>query len=121
MAVARAILPGIPALPFLLLAARHAVRLSPNIDHFLRCRPWLAALLSQAEASGSLLELDRRSLMRMLPIIALTAALLVIAHPPLPVVMALEIAVMAFVCFRGATDRRDDLEVALGVTASISA
>jgi uncharacterized membrane protein YbaN (DUF454 family) len=117
MAVAGVILPGIPALPFLLLAARHAVRLSPRIDHFWRRRPWLAALLSQAEASGSLLRLDRRSLVKMLLITVLAAAVILILHPPLPVVMALEIGVMAFVCFREAMGRLGGREVALGVPA----
>jgi len=100
IAVAGAILPGVPSLPFLLLATRHAVRLSPKMDRFLRRRPWSAALLSKAEAAGGLLRLDRRSLLEVLPIIVLATAVLLIVHPPLPVVIGLEIGVMGFVCFR---------------------
>ncbi len=100
MAVAGAILPGIPSLPFLLLATRHAIRLSPKMNSLLRSQPWSDAILRKVEASGGLLRLDRRYLLRTLPIIVLAAAVLLIAHPPLPVVMALEIGVMAFACFK---------------------
>jgi uncharacterized protein len=116
MAVAGAILPGIPSLPFLLLAAHHAVRLSPKMDRLLRRRTWSAALLRRADASGGLLRLDRRSLLKVLPIIVLTAAVLVIVHPPLPVVIGLEMGVMAFACFRE-MGRLGGREVALGVPA----
>jgi len=117
MAVAGAILPGIPALPFLLMGARHAVRLSPRIDQLLRRQPWLAAILSQAEASGSPLRLDRRSLVKMLLITVVAAAVSLILHPPLPVILGLELGVMAFVCVRGAMERPGGREVALGVAA----
>jgi uncharacterized membrane protein YbaN (DUF454 family) len=117
MAVAGAILPGIPALPFLMLGVRHAVRLSPNIHHFLRRRTWLAPIFSDAEASGNLLQLDRRSLMWMLPIIVVATVVLLIVHPPWPVVIALEIGVMALVCLRGAIEQLGDREVALGLPA----
>jgi uncharacterized protein len=100
MAFAGAVLPGIPSLPFLLLATRHAIRLAPNLDRFLKSRPWSAAILRRVEASGGLLRLDRRSLMEVLPLVALTAAVLVFVHPPLPVVLGLEVAVMAFACLR---------------------
>jgi uncharacterized membrane protein YbaN (DUF454 family) len=117
MAVAGAILPGVPSLPFLVLAARHAIRLSPRIDHFLRRQPGLAAFLNQAEASGTLLRLDRRSLVKTLPITVLATAVLLIVHPPLPVVLVLEIGVMAFVCFREANARLGDREIALAALA----
>jgi uncharacterized membrane protein YbaN (DUF454 family) len=116
MAVAGAILPGIPALPFLLLTARHAAHLSPGIDRFLRGRPWSAALLSQAEAPGSLLQLDPRTILKMLPPFAIAAAAFLIVRPPLPVVIGLEIGVMAFICFRE-LGRPGSREVALGARA----
>jgi uncharacterized membrane protein YbaN (DUF454 family) len=113
MAVAGVLLPGIPSLPFLLLAARHAVRLSPQVDQFVRSQPRLAAMLSHAEASGKLLRLDRQSLVKTLPIAGLAAAALIIVAPPLPVVMALELGVMAFVCCRGPNGRLGDGESAV--------
>jgi uncharacterized membrane protein YbaN (DUF454 family) len=100
MAVAGAILPGIPALPFLVLTARHAAHVSPGIDRFLRSRPWSAALLKQVEAQGGLMRLDQRSLLKLLPPLGAAAAAFVIVRPPLPVVLGLELGVMAFVCFR---------------------
>jgi uncharacterized protein len=116
MAVAGAILPGIPALPFLLLTARHAAHLSPGIDRFLKSRPWSAALLKQLEAQGGLMRLDRRSLRKMLPPLGAAAAAFVIVRPPLPVVLGLEIGVMAFVCFRE-LGRPGVREAALGARA----
>jgi uncharacterized membrane protein YbaN (DUF454 family) len=112
MAVAGALLPGIPALPFLLLTARHAAHLSPGIERFLRGRPWSAALLKQVEAQGGLMRLDQRSLLKMLPPLAAAAAAFAIVRPPLPVVLGLEMGVMAFVCFRE-LGRPDGREAAL--------
>jgi uncharacterized membrane protein YbaN (DUF454 family) len=112
MAVAGALLPGIPALPFLLLTARHAAHLSPGIDQFLRSRRWSAALLKQVEAEGGLMRLDQRSLLKMLPPLAAAAAAFAIVRPPLPVVLGLELGVMAFVCFRE-LGRPDGREAAL--------
>ena len=77
----------------------------------------MAALLSHAKGSGGILRLDRQSLMKMLLVPVLGAAVLLIVHPPLPVVMALETGVMAFLCFRGAMDRPGRGEVALAVPA----
>jgi uncharacterized membrane protein YbaN (DUF454 family) len=118
MAVAGVILPGIPSLPFLALAARHAVRLSPKLDRFLRSRTWSAAILRRALASGGLLRLDRRSLLKAFPIIALTAAILLVVHPPLPVVIALEVGVMAFACLQDLASARNR-HVALVVPGEI--
>jgi len=117
MAVAGALLPGIPSLPFLLLAARHAVRLSPTVDDFVRQQPRLAAILNQAKAAEGFLRLDRQSLKKTLPIAVLAGAVLLIFHPPLPVVMALELGLMAFVCFRGAVSQPGKRELAPGVVA----
>jgi uncharacterized membrane protein YbaN (DUF454 family) len=100
MAVAGAILPGIPTLPFLLLTAHHAVRVSPALDRFLRRQPWVAALLDRAAAPGGLMRLDRRTVLKLLPILVLTAVVLLLFHPPMPVVIALEMALMAFIGLR---------------------
>ena len=53
--------------------------------------------------------IDRQSLVEVLPLVAVTAVILMIVHPPLPVVLALEVAVMAFTCFQemGVLDGRD--------------
>jgi uncharacterized membrane protein YbaN (DUF454 family) len=98
MAVTAAILPGIPTLPFLLLTARHAIRLSPSIERSLRSRPWSAEFLSRLERSGNLLRLDWRSFLKMLLIADCAVAVMFIVNPPLGVVIGLEIGIMAFVC-----------------------
>jgi uncharacterized membrane protein YbaN (DUF454 family) len=116
MALAGFILPGMPSPPFLLLTARHATRLSPKIDRLLRRRPWSAALLSRLEASESLVRLDLRSVLNMLPITALAAAVILLVHPPLPVMIGLEMGMMALVCFN-ATGPREAEETALAATA----
>jgi uncharacterized protein len=113
MAVAGAILPGIPSLPFLLLATRHAARLSPGLDRFVRRQPWAAALLGQAESLENLLGLDRGSLLRMLAIGVIAVAVLLIAHPPWPIVMGLELGVMAFICLRQIA-QKGEWNVAMG-------
>jgi uncharacterized membrane protein YbaN (DUF454 family) len=101
LVVAGAILPGIPTLPFLIMTGRHAVRVSPRIERLLRSQPWCAAWLSEAEArSGA--TLDRRSLSRTIGLAVLFAAAILTLHPPMPVVLALELGLMAFLTWRTA-------------------
>jgi uncharacterized membrane protein YbaN (DUF454 family) len=113
MAVAGAVLPGIPSLPFLVLTVRHAARLSPQFDQFLRRQSWAAALLGHVETAGSILRIDAQCLPQMLLVTVFAAAILLILHPPLPVVMALELGVMALVSIRAANGRTDGGAVAL--------
>jgi uncharacterized membrane protein YbaN (DUF454 family) len=95
LAVGGAILPGIPTLPFLIMSGRYAVRVSPKIERLLQSQPWCAALLAEAEArSGA--ALDWRSLSKTIGMAVLFAAAILILHPPLPVVLALELGLMAF-------------------------
>jgi len=98
------------------VATRHAVRLSPKMDRFLRRRPWCAALLREAEALGRFVRLDRRSLLKGLAIVVLAAAVLLIVHPPLPLVIGLEIGVTALICFLE-TGRLGGWKIALGLPA----
>jgi hypothetical protein len=51
----------------------------------------------------------------MLLITVLAAAVSLIVHPPLPVILGLELGVMAFVCVRGAMERPVGRELALAV------
>ncbi len=117
LAVAGAVLPGIPSLPFLVLAARHAARLLPEFDEFLRRQSWASALLDHVEHSGNLLRLDGWCLAKVLLITVVAAPILLLTHPPLPLMIGLEIGVMAFVCFRGAMGELSEQEVALEVAA----
>ena len=87
MDVVGAILQGIPSLPFLLLAADYAIRISPRMERVLRRQPWVATLLDQAEAADCCLQMDRHALNKMLPIILLATSVILIVHPPMPVVV----------------------------------
>jgi uncharacterized membrane protein YbaN (DUF454 family) len=100
MVVAAVILPGIPTFPFLVMTARHTVRLSPRIERILRRRAWSAALLCHAEEAGDRVGCEWQALLKMVLVTVLAAAVLLIVHPPLPVMIALEIAVLAFVLLR---------------------
>ena len=96
LAIGGIILPGIPTLPFLIKTGRYAVRVSPRIEQLLKSQPWCAAMLAEAEAASGP-GIDRRSLSRMICLAAVFAAAFLILHPPLPVVLALELGLMA--CF----------------------
>jgi uncharacterized membrane protein YbaN (DUF454 family) len=99
LAVGGAILPGIPTLPFLIMTGRHAVRVSPRIERLLLRHPWCAALLAEAgDRPGA--ALDWHSLSRTIGPALLFAAAILILHPPLPVVLAIELGLMAFLAWR---------------------
>ncbi len=111
LAVGGVILPGIPTLPFLIMTGRYAVRVSPRIERLLLSQPWCAALLAQAEArSGA--TFDWRSLFKTIGLAVLFVAAVLILHPPLPVVLALELGLMAFLAWRE-LDRSDGRNLGL--------
>jgi uncharacterized membrane protein YbaN (DUF454 family) len=116
MAAAGAILPGIPALPFLILAANRAARVSPELDQWLKHYPWCHALLRRASGTGSLVPGDWRSLLKMLLITAVAGAAMALVHPPLPVMIGIEIGIVAFACLREANllSSGEELAAALG-------
>lgn len=88
------VLPGVPTLPFLLMTGRQAALASPRIERWLRRQPWCAAMLEDAEeSSGS--PIDWRSLLGMIALAALCVAGIWFLHPPLPVILLLEVGLMA--------------------------
>jgi uncharacterized membrane protein YbaN (DUF454 family) len=115
LAVGGLILPGIPTLPFLIMTGRYAVRVSPAIERLLLGQPWCAALLADAEPdSGSML--DWRSLTKMIGLSALFATCFLILKPPSPVVIGLELGLMAILGWRE-LGQTGHLAVALGGVA----
>jgi uncharacterized membrane protein YbaN (DUF454 family) len=100
LAVAGIIVPGIPTLPFLALTGHFAVRLSPRLRRFLMREPWFAALLTESEGLECLRRLDRQAILKLVAITVLAVAAFLIIHPPLPVVLGLELGLMALVYFR---------------------
>ncbi|MBV8265597.1 MAG: DUF454 family protein [Planctomycetaceae bacterium] len=95
LAVAGVLLPGIPSAPFLMLTAHHLIRSSPTVHHWLLRIPRVGDLIRKLEASGGL-KLDRRLLLKAIGLGLLAAAAFLIIHPPLPLVIALELGLMAF-------------------------
>jgi uncharacterized membrane protein YbaN (DUF454 family) len=95
LAVGGFILPGIPTLPFLIMTGRHAVHASARIERLVRRQQWCADLLAPAEPPTGP-KLDWRSLSRMIGLGLLLAAGFWILHPPLPLVIAVELGLMAF-------------------------
>ena len=99
LAIGGIILPGIPTLPFVIMTGRYAIRVSPRIERLLKSQPWCANLLAEWEASSGA-SLDWRSISKMIGLAVLFAAAFLILHPPLPVVLALELGVMAYFSWR---------------------
>ncbi|MBV8557030.1 MAG: DUF454 family protein [Planctomycetaceae bacterium] len=95
LAVAGVLLPGIPSAPFLMLTAHHLIRSSPTVHHWLLRIPRVGDLIRKLEAPGGL-KLDRRLLLKAIGLGLLAAAAFLIIHPPLPLVIALELGLMAF-------------------------
>jgi uncharacterized membrane protein YbaN (DUF454 family) len=100
LAAAGAILPGIPSQPFLVLTGHYSIRLSPRLHRYLTRQRWFVALMGKSDGSGHLPGLDRRSLLKMLGIAVLVAAAFLIVHPPLPLVLGIELGLLAFFCIR---------------------
>jgi uncharacterized protein len=99
LAIGGIILPGIPTLPFVIMTGRYAVRLSPRIERLLKSQPWCAATLAEADAACGP-NIDWRSLSRMIGMGACFVTAFLILHPPLPVVLALELGLMAYFAWR---------------------
>jgi uncharacterized membrane protein YbaN (DUF454 family) len=95
MAVAGVVLPGIPALPFVLLTGHYLVRSSPELCRCLANVPLIGSLLQKAEAVGGQ-GIDRRSLWKMLGLTVAAVTAFLILHPPLPVVILLETGILVY-------------------------
>jgi uncharacterized membrane protein YbaN (DUF454 family) len=99
LAVGGVILPGIPTFPFLILTGRHAARAFPGIERRLTGRSWCAALFTAVGIPSDPV-LDRRSLWKMIGLEVLVTAGSLILHPPLPVVLGLELGLIVFLGWR---------------------
>ena len=99
LAIGGVILPGVPTLPFVIMTGRYAVRVSPRIERLLTRQPWCAAMLAEAETSAGP-GFDWRSLAKTIGPAVLFVAAFLILHPPLPVVLALELGLMAYMAWR---------------------
>jgi uncharacterized membrane protein YbaN (DUF454 family) len=115
LAVGGIILPAIPALPFLIMSARYAVRVCPRFEQLLMRQTWCATWLPKAEDPAGP-TLDWRSSLPMIGLSALVAAAFIIIQPPYPVVIGLELGLMGLFGWRELSGPRC-LEVAASATA----
>lgn len=116
MTIAGVILPGIPTLPFLIMTAKYAARVSPGFERLVEERPWLSALVAQAEDHEEQ-AIDWLAIGRMIGLAALFVAAIVILHPPMPIVLAVELGVMAFFAWRELRTEAAELEPTVAMAA----
>lgn len=116
MTIVGVLLPGIPTLPFAIMTAKYAVRISPGFERLVEERPWLAALLAQSEGQEDQ-PIDWWAVGRMIGLAALLITVIVILHPPMPIVLAVELGVMAYFAWRELCTEAAELEPALAMAA----
>lgn len=88
--VAGLVLPGIPTAPFLLLSAHYFMQSSSTFRRWLDGTPLLGEIVRKLEASGRTV-LDRSLLLKSLGMGILLGLVFLVVHPPLPLVMAIEL------------------------------
>ena len=96
LTIAGIVLPGLPTLPFLLSTGRHAALASPTVERWFRGHRWFARML-EAETGKTRLAFDGKTIAKWVALAAIFATLILILHPPFPVLLALELGVMALV------------------------
>ncbi len=90
LAIARLILPGIPSAPFLLLAADCLSRGYPPLRPRLLSLPGIGDRLRASDTTERLW-LDPHFLGKTVVLGLLAAALLLVVHPPFPIILAFEL------------------------------
>ncbi len=95
VAVAGVIVPGVPTAPFLLLSHHYLHRAAPETHGRLCHLPGVGWLIRKADRAERSWE-DRGALWKSLAWSALSAAVFLVVHPPLPVALAIEFGLAAF-------------------------
>ncbi len=93
--IAGLILPGIPSAPFFLFSARYFMQASTTFRRWLAGMPRLGEIVRKLEASGAMV-LDRSLLVKTLAMGILLGLVFLVIHPPLPLVMAIELGLTVF-------------------------
>jgi uncharacterized protein len=97
--IAGLILPGIPSAPFLLFSAHYFMQSSTAFQRWLDGMPKVGEIVRKFEASGAMV-LDRSMLVKTLGMGILLGLMFLVIHPPLPVVMAIELGLTVFFSLR---------------------
>lgn len=94
-AISGVIVPGIPSAPFFVISAHYFARSSTTFRRWIEKMPRLAELLRRIEDSEAMV-LNRGTLLCALGMALLLGLLFLVIHPPLPLVIAIELALTAF-------------------------
>ncbi len=101
--IAGLILPGIPSAPLLLLSAHYFLQSSTAFQRRLDDMPKLGEIVRRLEASGAMV-LDRSLLVKTLGMGILLGLMFLVIHPPLPLVIAIELGLTVFFSLRDLGD-----------------
>jgi uncharacterized protein len=93
--IAGLIVPGIPSAPFLLFSAHYFIQSSTTFRRWLDSVPKLAEIVGKLEASKGMV-LDRSVLVKSLGMGILLGLMFLVIHPPLPLVVAIELGLTVF-------------------------
>jgi uncharacterized membrane protein YbaN (DUF454 family) len=93
IAVAGLVVPGIPSLPFLLVACDKLSQVYPQLKPWLLSLPGLGRRLGESATTGGRL-VDPNLLRKTFVLGCLMAAFFLVVHPPLPVVAACELGML---------------------------
>jgi uncharacterized membrane protein YbaN (DUF454 family) len=93
--IAGLIFPCIPAAPFLLFSVQYFLRASTSFGRWLDGMPELREIVRKLESTGGMV-LDRSSLVKTLGMGILLGLVFLMVHPPLPLVVAIELGLTVF-------------------------
>ena len=99
LAIGGIILPAFPALPFLIMSARYAVRVCPGFEQRLMRQSWCPTWLPKAQNPAGA-TIGWRSSLPMIGLSTLVSAAFIILQPPYPVVIGLELGLMGLFGWR---------------------
>jgi uncharacterized membrane protein YbaN (DUF454 family) len=89
------VLPGIPSAPFLLVSAHYFMMSSTTFRGWLEGMPRVAEVIRKLESSSGWLP-DRAMLLQTLGMAVLVGLLFLVIHPPLPLVLLIELGLTVF-------------------------
>ena len=95
VAITGMIVPGIPSALFLLFSGHYFLQASATFRRWLEGMPRLGEMVRKLEKSGEM-AVDRTLLLKSLGMGILLGLMFLVIHPPLPLVMAIELGLTVF-------------------------